>query len=83
MDAKVSVHVEHSGVRAAWRTRVARMASSRRSTLPWLAGIGASLCTLPAATAIDHMQLLTDRWRSRRVQSLERRRHLAGVRRSF
>ena len=33
---------------------------SSRSTLPWLAGVGAGLCTLPAATAIYHMQLLTD-----------------------
>ena len=56
----MSVHVEHSGARAAWRTRVARMASSRRSTLPWLACVETGLCAWPAATAIDHMQMLTD-----------------------
>ena len=60
VDAKVGVHVEHIGARAAWRTRVARMASSRRSTLPWLACVEAGLCAWPAATAIDHMQMLTD-----------------------
>ena len=56
----MGVHVEHSGARAAWRTRVARMASSRRSALPWLAFVEACLCVWPAATAIDHMQMLTD-----------------------
>ena len=56
----MGVHVEHSGARAAWRTRVARMASFRRSTLPWLAWVEAGLCARPAATAIDHMQMLTD-----------------------
>ena len=60
VDAKVSVIVEHSGARAAWRACVARMASRRRSTLPWLAGVEAGQCALPAATAIDHMQLLMD-----------------------
>ena len=60
MYAKVGVHVEHSGVRAAWRTHIARMASCRRSTLLWPAGDEAGLCALPAATAIDHMQLLMD-----------------------
>ena len=60
LDAKVGVHVEHSGARAAWRTRIARMASSRRSTLPWLASVKAGLYEWPPATAIDHMQMLTD-----------------------
>ena len=60
VDAKVGVHVEHSGARAAWRTRVARIASSRRSTLPWLACVEACLCARPAETARDHMQMLTD-----------------------
>ena len=44
VDAKVGVHVEHSGARAAWKTRVARMARRRRSTPPWLAGVEAGLC---------------------------------------
>ena len=44
VESKVAVHVEHCGARAAWRTRVAQMASSRRSTLPWLAGVEAGLC---------------------------------------
>ena len=43
------------------RTHVARMASSRRSTLSWLAGVEAGLCALPAATTIGHKQLLTDK----------------------
>ena len=60
VDAKVGVHVEYSGAKAEWRTRFARMASSRRSTLPWVASVNAALCAFPAATAIDHMQLLTD-----------------------
>ena len=60
VDAKVDVHVEHSGARAAWRTRVAGMASTTWSTLPCLAGVKAGLCALPAATAIDHMKLHTD-----------------------
>ena len=74
VDAKVSVHVEHSGARAAWRTRVAGLATRRRSKLPWFAGVEDGLRVLPVATAIDHMQLPMDD----RVRSLERRR-----RRSF
>ena len=78
--AKVGVHVEHSGARAAWRTRVARMASSRRSALPWLACVEAGLCVWPAATAIDHMQMLTDEEEERTRPVVGRD---GGARRSF
>ena len=60
MNAKVVVHVNHGGAKAARNTRVAQMATSRRSTLPWFAGIGNGLGAFPVATAIDHIELLTD-----------------------
>ena len=43
VESKVTVYVEHCGARATRRTRVAQMASSRRRTLHWLAGVEAGL----------------------------------------
>ena len=75
---KVGVHVENSGARAAWRTRVAQMASSRRRARPWLASVGASLCALLATIGINHMQLLTNEVEERPRSVVGGRLHLTG-----